>query len=200
MSISISITLQLVIDVNGPNLPPPHPPFRHLMAAVPKGFLRYYVLRLLSEKSMSGSEIMSEIEKRTDGRWKPSPGSVYPLLAWLQEKGYTEEVPEQEAGIKRYALTDQGRTFLQEHVKRREELRKKFGFLMPPFPGLFWSNFHPEEVRELIKAGENLVTASWNLLDNLREKYSEKAIAEAKEVMEQATEKIDEITKKLEKT
>ena len=39
---------------------------RHI-AAVPKGFLRYELLRLLSEKPMSGSEIMTEIEKRTDG-------------------------------------------------------------------------------------------------------------------------------------
>jgi len=204
MSISNSMlmAIQLVIDVYGPHLPPPpppHPRFGHWMATVPKGFLRYYVLRLLSEKAMSGSEIMNEIEKRTDGRWKPSPGSIYPLLSWLQEKGYTKEVPEQEAGIKRYTLTDKGKAFLQEHDKRREELRKKFGFLMPPFPGLFWFNFHPEKVRELIKAGENLVMAGWNLLDSLREKYSEEAIVEAKEVMEQAAQKIDEIAKKLEK-
>ena len=44
---------------------------------------------------MSGSEIMEELEKRTGGRWKPSPGSVYPLLAWLLESGYTEEVPKE---------------------------------------------------------------------------------------------------------
>ena len=179
---------------------PPSPPFGRWMATVPKGFLRYCVLRLLSEKSMSGSEIMDEIEKRTGGRWKPSPGSVYPLLAWLQEKGYTKETPEQEAGIKRYTLTDKGKAFLQEYVKRREEFRKKIGFLMPPFPGLFWLNFHPEKVRELGKAGEKLMMASWNLLDSLRERYSEKAIAEAKEVIEQAAEKIDEISKKLKRT
>ena len=194
------MAIRLVIDVYPHLPPPPRPPFGHWMATVPKGFLRYYVLRLLSEKPMSGSEIMSEIEKRTDGRWKPSPGSVYPLLAWLQEKGYTEEVPEQEAGIKRYTLTDKGKAFLQEHIKRRGEIRKKLGFLMPPFPGLFWLNFHPEKVRELVKAGENLVMASWSLLDSLRENYSEEAVAEAKEVIEQAAEKIDEIAKKLKKT
>lgn len=169
---------------------------RH-MAVVPKGFLRYYVLRLLNEKAMSGSEIMNEIEKRTDGRWKPSPGSIYPLLAWLQDKGYAKEVPEQEAGIKRYTLTDQGKAFLQEHINRKEELRKRFGFLTPPFPGFPWFNFHSKETRELVEAGKKLVKASWNLLDSLREKYSEEVIAEAKEVIEQAAGKIDEIAKKL---
>jgi len=178
-----------------PPPPPPHPPFGHWMATVPKGFLRYYVLRLLSEKPMSGSEIMSEIEKRTDGRWKPSPGSVYPLLAWLQEKGYTKEVPGQEAGIKRYTLTDKGKAFLQEYIKRRGEIRKKFGYLIYSFPEFF--NFHPEKVLELLRAEEKLRMASWNLLDNLRERYSEKAIAEAIEIMEQAAEKIDGIAKKL---
>ena len=167
------------------------------MASVPKGFLRYYVLRLLNEKPMSGSEIMGETEKRTDGRWKPSPGSIYPLLAWLQDKGYAKEVPEQEAGIKRYTLTDQGKAFLQEHVKRKEELRKKFGFLTPPFPGSPWFNFYPKKTRELVEAGKKLVMAGRNLLDSLREKYSEEVATEAKEVIEQAAEKIDEITRKL---
>ena len=174
---------------------------RH-MASVPKGFLRYYVLRLLNEKPMSGSEIMNEIEKRTDGRWKPSPGSIYPLIAWLQDKGYTKEVPEQEAGIKRYILTDQGKAFLQEHVKRKEELRERFGFFMPPFPmppfpGLLWFNSYPEKTRELVKAGKKLVMAGWNLLDSLREKYSEEAVTEAKEAIEQAAEKLNEIAKNL---
>lgn len=184
--------------------PPPHPPpfdrwMRH-MAAVPKGFLRYFVLRLLSERPMSGSEIISEIRKRTDGRWKPSSGSLYPLLAWLQDKGYTKEVPEQEAGIKRYTLTDQGKAFLQEYVKRKEKLRKRFGFLMPLFPGFPGFNFHPKEARELIEAIENLRIAGWNLLDSMREKYSEYIATEAKEVIEKATEKLNEIEKKLRET
>jgi len=167
------------------------------MAAVPKGFLRYLVLRLLSEKPMSGSEIISEIKRRTDGRWKPSSGSLYPLLAWLQDKGYTKEAPEQEVGIKRYTLSDQGKAFLQEYVKRKEKLRKRFGFFMPPFPGF---NFHLKEARELIEAIENLRIAGWNLLDSMREKYSEKSATEAKEVIEKAIEKLNAIAKKLRET
>jgi len=192
-------------DPYPPPHPPPPPPFDHWMrhmAAVPKGFLRYFVLRLLSEKPMSGSEIISEIKRRTDGRWKPSSGSIYPLLAWLQDKGYTKEVPEQEqeVGIKRYTLSDQGKAFLQEYAKRKEKLRKRFGFFMPPFPGFSGVNFHPEEARELIEAIENLRIAGWNLLDSLREKYSEESASEAKEVIEEATEKLNEITKKLRET
>ena len=169
---------------------------RH-MASVPKGFLRYHVLRLLNEKPMSGSEIINEIEKRTDGRWKPSPGSIYPLLAWLQDKEYAKEVPEQEAGIKRYTLTDQGKAFLQEHVKRKEELRKKFGFLMPPFPAFPWFDSYPEKTRELVEAGKKLVMAGWSLMESLRRRYSEEVATEAKEVLEKAAERLNEIAKKL---
>lgn len=187
-------------DPNLPPHPPPPPSFNHWMrhmAAVPKGFLRYYVLRLLSEKPMSGSEIMSEIKKRTDGHWKPSSGSIYPLLAWLQDKGYTKEVvSEQETGIKRYILTDQGKAFLQEYVKRKQKLRKRFGFLMPPYPGFARFDFHPKEARELIEAIERLGMAGWNLLDSLREEYSEEVVIEAKEVVERAVEKLNEIERK----
>jgi DNA-binding PadR family transcriptional regulator len=167
------------------------------MASVPKGFLRYYVLRLLNEKSMSGSEIMNEIEKRTDGHWKPSPGSIYPLIAWLQDKRYAKEIPEQEAGTKRYTLTNQGKLFLQEHVKRKEELRERFGFLTPPFTGLPLFNGYPEKTHELVEAGKKLMMAGWKLFDSLREKYSEEVVNEAKEVIEQAAERIEELSKRI---
>lgn len=179
----------------------PHHHFSHWMkhmAAVPKGFLRYYVLRLLNEKPMSGSEIMSEIEKRTDGHWRPSPGSIYPLLAWLQEKGYSTELSQQEPGVKRYALTEQGKDFLEEHVKRKKELRKRISFFAPPFIGPRWFNQYPRNCRGIIEAGKKLVKSSWILLDNLRQKYSEEAVTEATKILEDASKKIEEIAKKLE--
>lgn len=95
---------------------------RHI-ASVPKGFLRYYVLKLLKEKPMSGSEMMEEIEKETDGRGKPSPGSVYPLLAWLQDNGYTKEIHVEETGVKRYMLTEQGEKFFEEQTRLKEKLQ-----------------------------------------------------------------------------
>jgi DNA-binding PadR family transcriptional regulator len=168
------------------------------MAAVPKGFLRYYVLRLLNKKPMAGSEIMSEIEKQTDGHWRPSPGSIYPLLAWLQEKGYSTEVAQQEPGVKRYTLTEQGKEFLEEHMKRKKELRKRIGFFAPPFIGPRWFNQYPKKCRGLIEAGKKLVKSSWILLDKLRQEYSEKAVAQATEILEDAAKKIEEITKKME--
>jgi len=169
------------------------------MAMVPKGFLRYQVLKLLDEKPMSGSEIISEVERQTEGRWKPSPGSIYPLLAWLQDKGYIKEAAEHETGIKRYELTDQGKSFLQEHVKKREEMRKRFEHVGPG-PGLMgpmWFEFYPEKAKELKRATRDLAIAVWNLRDGLRREYSDEVAEEAQKVLEQAAKKIEDITKKL---
>ncbi len=173
-------------------------PWMRHMASVPKGFLKYSVLRLLDEKPQSGSEIMNELESKTEGHWKPSPGSIYPLLAWLQDKGYTKEVPDQEPGIKRYALTAEGKAFLEEHVKKKKEIRERFGAFRPPYLRFPWLNSYPEEAKELLEAGKSFLKASWNLLDNLREKYREEAATQARDVLKQATEELNEITKKLE--
>ncbi|UCB60426.1 MAG: PadR family transcriptional regulator [Candidatus Bathyarchaeota archaeon] len=167
------------------------------MASAPKGFLKYSVLKLLGEKPRSGSEIMNEIEGKTDGHWKPSPGSIYPLLAWLQDKGYAKEAPDQEPGMKRYTLTDEGQAFLEDHVKRRKEIRERFGAFRPPFHMFPWFNSYPEKAKELLEAGKSFMKASWSLFDNLREKYTEEAATQAKEVFKQATEKLNEIAKTL---
>ena len=181
--------------------PPPH--FKHWMrhmAMVPKGFLRYQVLKLLNEKPMSGSELMTEIEKQTEGHWKPSPGSVYPLLAWLQDKGYIKEADGQEAGVKRYTLTDQGKAFLQEHIKNREEMRKRFQHFGPPglgFMGPTWFEFPHEKSRELLMSAKDMAVALRDFNHKLRRKYSEKALRDVQQVLEDATKKIEDITKKL---
>ncbi len=100
-------------------------------AMVPKGFLRYHVLEALNEKPMSGSELMDQIQKHTGGTWKPSPGSIYPLLAWLQDNAYIKELPT-ENGLKRYELTQNGKDLLEEQTKIREKFREDSGFLASP--------------------------------------------------------------------
>lgn len=194
-----------ILMYGGENLNCPHPhhahhfgPWMRHMASVPKGFLKYTVLKLLDKEPLSGSEIMNKIESKTEGHWKPSPGSIYPLLAWLQDKGYTNEASDQEPGMKRYTLTDEGRTFLEEHVKRKKEIRERFSAFGPQFQCSPWFNSVPEETKELLKAGKSFLEANWKLMDNLRGKYSEEVATQAKEILKQGTEKLNELTKKLE--
>jgi DNA-binding PadR family transcriptional regulator len=82
-----------------------------------RGDIRAAALLLLAEESRNGYQIIQEIEKRSDGLWKPSPGSVYPALAQLEDEGL---VRAQEVGDRRtYVLTDAGRAYIEEH---RDEL------------------------------------------------------------------------------
>lgn len=72
-----------------------------------RGDVRTAVLALLAEKPMHGYQIIQEIDERSGGAWKPSPGSVYPTLQLLTDEGLV--VAEESNGRKTYALTDEGR-------------------------------------------------------------------------------------------
>jgi len=86
---------------------------------------------------MSGAEIVEVIERETGGKWKPSSGSIYPLLAWLQDKGYTSESSTVESGMKRYVLTDRGKQFFEEQVKFGQSFLEKLEWLAPMLVGGF---------------------------------------------------------------
>jgi DNA-binding PadR family transcriptional regulator len=169
-------------------------------AVVPKGFLRYKLLKMLSVKPMSGSEIMSEIEKQTNGYWKPSPGSIYPLLSWLQDQGHIKEAAQQEPGIRRYELTEQGKRFSEDEGKTREELDKRLEHFGPT-PGLMgpmWFAFDRENAKELRKAAREFGHQMRQLFHELRHEYSKEAAEQAKDALEEAAKKIRDITDKLE--
>ena len=55
---------------------------------------------------MHGYELISELETRTEGRWRPSPGAVYPALARLEERGLIRG--EETDGKRRYSITEAG--------------------------------------------------------------------------------------------
>jgi DNA-binding PadR family transcriptional regulator len=50
--------------------------------------LKAMVLKIIGEKPTHGYDIIKEVEKRTNGRWTPSPGSIYPALDGLESKGW----------------------------------------------------------------------------------------------------------------
>ena len=69
--------------------------------------VRAAILRLLAEEPMHGYQIIQEIEERSGGAWKPSPGSVYPTLQLLADEGLIDA--KESNGRKTYSLTDEGR-------------------------------------------------------------------------------------------
>ena len=73
-------------------------------------FVKLYIMHLLTERTRYGQDMMDEIEQRLNGRWKPSPGMLYPLLSQLESEGYIKgewSEPEKRS-VKRYRLTDTG--------------------------------------------------------------------------------------------
>jgi len=70
------------------------------------GDVRAAILALLAEKPMHGHQIIHEVEERSGGGWKPSPGSVYPTLQLLVDEGLI--AAEESEGRKTYSLTDAG--------------------------------------------------------------------------------------------
>jgi len=81
-----------------------------------RGNVRAAILALLAERPMHGYEMIQELENRTGGVWRPSPGSVYPTLQLLEDEDLIagEEVD----GRKRFALTDAGQAEAERHAQR----------------------------------------------------------------------------------
>jgi DNA-binding PadR family transcriptional regulator len=78
-----------------------------------RGDVRAAILALLREGPRNGYQIMSEIEERSGGAWRPSPGAVYPALAQLADEGLI--IGEESGGRRTFSLTDAGRAYIEEN-------------------------------------------------------------------------------------
>ncbi len=77
-----------------------------------RGDVRAALLALLAEEPRNGYQLMQEIENRSEGVWRPSPGSVYPALQQLEDEGLIRS--EEADGRKVFGLTDAGREAAEE--------------------------------------------------------------------------------------
>jgi DNA-binding PadR family transcriptional regulator len=74
-----------------------------------RGDVRSAILVLLADRPMHGYEMIQEIVERSQGAWKPSPGSVYPTLQLLDDEGLI--VSAESVGTKKlFELTEEGRS------------------------------------------------------------------------------------------
>ena len=78
-----------------------------------RGDVRGAILALLAEQPRNGYQIMQELEKRSRGLWRPSPGSVYPALQQLQDEGLIRD--EAEGSGRTFRLTEAGRDYVKSH-------------------------------------------------------------------------------------
>ncbi len=90
-------------------------PHRRGSGRARRGDVRLALLRLLAEEPRNGYQLMQAIEERSEGLWRPSPGSVYPTLAQLEDEGLIRSTEAE--GARRFEITDIGR----EHLEGRAD-------------------------------------------------------------------------------
>jgi DNA-binding PadR family transcriptional regulator len=131
-----------------------------------RGDVRLALLMLLAEEPRNGYQLMQTLQERSDGNWRPSPGSVYPALAQLEDEGLVRGTQAGESG-RTFELTDTGR----EHLAERGEQR-------PPWEP---SEDDGESFGEFRRAIVSTAKAAWQVAQD----GDEQQIAKATELLNQ---------------
>ncbi|MGW5224155.1 PadR family transcriptional regulator [Nocardia niigatensis] len=76
-----------------------------------RGDVRAAILLLLQERPMHGYELIQQIRERSEDVWRPSPGSIYPALAQLEDEGLV--LIEKVSGRKTAKLTESGVEYVE---------------------------------------------------------------------------------------
>jgi DNA-binding PadR family transcriptional regulator len=132
-----------------------------------RGDIRTAALLLLAEEPRNGYQIMQVVEERSGGAWSPSPGSVYPALAQLEDEGLIRT--EESEGRKLFAITDAGRQAVAERGEDRpapwEQMSDEFspgvrelGKLMREVAFAFSQVIRTGSEAQVARAGEVLAT------------------------------------------
>jgi DNA-binding PadR family transcriptional regulator len=147
------------------------PPWRGGGRKARRGDIRTAALLLLAEEPRNGYQIMQEVEERSEGAWRPSPGSVYPALQQLEDEGLirSEEVD----GRKLFRLTVEGLAKVEERDRERpapwdemsSDLGSKameLGKIMREIAGAFVQVMHGSEA-QIAQARKVLINARRDL-------------------------------------
>ena len=126
-----------------------------------RGDVRLAILSVIAdaarrEEPINGYQVIQQIAERSDGAWRPSPGSVYPTLQMLEEGGFVTS--EEIEGKKVYTITEAGLKLLEERgeskfeetpgMKQAWEIRESIAKLgMAVFDGVRGSD--PETVKKI---------------------------------------------------
>ncbi|MGD0637920.1 MAG: helix-turn-helix transcriptional regulator [Nitrososphaerales archaeon] len=100
------------------------------MASAPRGLLRLIALQMLSESSLSGSELQEQIRRSSAGAWEPGPGSIYFMVAELRKGDLIVELPLTTGTTRRYVISNKGRAELERlRGTVQKETRKQLEIL-----------------------------------------------------------------------
>ena len=91
---------------------------------IQRGLLRLLILKLLESNDMTGIDIMRSLEQHTDELWKPSPGSIYPLLSELKGKGFIDPA-RIDGRSTTYRISEIGRDILKDLRSKKHSILRK---------------------------------------------------------------------------
>ena len=154
--------------------------FQRVGSSVPRGFSRYYILELLQKKPHTGKEIIDTAIKQSGGRWKPSPGLIYPLLGRLLEEELIEE-----AKNGKYQVSKKGKNTLNDLESFNDIIRKQLDTI-----------FRVGNVGKFVAMDVlERVTILGNLLSSNVEKMTKTEAEKYRKFLESELKKIDNISK-----
>jgi DNA-binding PadR family transcriptional regulator len=139
-----------------------------------RGDISPLILQLLQEKPMHGYEIISRLEEKSHGFWRPSAGAVYPNLQMLEEQEFVTS--KDEDGKKVYSITDKGK----QAAKETEEIHKA----------------HWEEKDKYMKAFKEVKSTMFETMGLLRQIASEGSDEkndEAKKILNETRDKLSKL-------
>ena len=154
--------------------------FQRVWSSVPRGFSRYYILELLQKKPHTGKEIIDTAVKESGGRWKPSPGLIYPLLGRLLDEDLIEETKDG-----KYKVSQKGKTTLEDLDSFNNIVKKQLDTI---FRVGNISKFVAMDVLER-------VTILGNLLSSNVEKMTKTEAEKYRKFLESELKKLDKISK-----
>ena len=118
-----------------------------------RGDIQLVLLNLLVEKPMYGYEMIKVLEEKSSGFYKPSPGSIYPTLQMLEDKGFVEMINDEQK--KTYKINDEGRAYLEEN--KENELSKGDIFSKIKHRRCDHTKIEDDEIRRKIKKVTHLL-------------------------------------------
>jgi len=147
------------------------------------GEVRLALLSLLAERPQHGYELMKQLEDRSGGMYRASPGTVYPTLAQLQDEGLV--VSESEGGKRVYQLTDAGREELEGSAEVVEDIWQRTEEIGD------WSDAFDPEVAELVRPALRLLRTVVRVAS--RRGDDPEVIEKVREILERAKDEIGEL-------
>jgi len=159
--------------------------FQRVGSSIPRGFSRYFILELLQKKPHTGKEIIDYAVKESDGKWKPSPGLIYPLLGRLLDEKLIEETKDG-----KYKVSKLGKSTLQDIDAFNDVVKKQLDVL---FRVGSIGRFVAMDVLERVTILGNLLSSNVEKMTNQEtqkyKKFLESELTKINEMMKNSTKK-----------